>query len=134
NKKQVQLYSVTGLDFQPQYIWLDEAHEFFAAGGRWLTVIREGWDGTQETLLAAQERVAAARNAELSQKLAHRYAPGIVFQHANIFDADTAKIVPDQTVVIAGNRITKVGASNSEDSHAGALVIDATGKTLIPGL
>jgi imidazolonepropionase-like amidohydrolase len=133
-KKHVQLFSVTGLDFLPQYIWLDEAHEFFAAGGRWLTVIREGWEGTQEALLATQERVAAARNAELAQKLAHRYAPGIVFQHANIFDADTAKVVSDQTVVIAGNRITKVGASHSENSPAGALVIDATGKTLIPGL
>jgi imidazolonepropionase-like amidohydrolase len=97
-------------------------------------VIHAGWEGAQEALLAAQDRVAEARNAELAKKLAHQYTQGIVFEHANIFDAETAKIVPDQRVVIAGNRIAKVGAGNRHDSAAGALTIDATGKTLIPGL
>ena len=133
-KKHVQLYILSGLDFLPQYLWLDEAHEYFAAGSRWRTVIHAGWEGTQEALLAAQDRVTAARNVELAKKLAHQSASGIVFQHANIFDAETAKIVPDQTVVIEGNRITKVGAGNTEDLPAGALTIDATGKTLVPGL
>ena len=133
-KKHLRLYSVSGLDFFPQYLWLDEAHEYFAAGERWFMVMREGWEGTQEALLKAQDQVTATRNAELAQKLAHRYAQGIVFEHANIFDSETAKVVPNQRVVITGNHITKVSASNSEGLPAGALVIDGTGKTLIPGL
>jgi imidazolonepropionase-like amidohydrolase len=132
-KKHVELYRVSGLDFLPQYLWLDEAHEYFAAGKFWHMTIQAGWEGTEEALLAAQDRVSVARNAELAKKLAHQYAAGIVFQHANIFDAETAKIVTDQTVVIAGNRIARVGAGNMGDSP-GALTIDATGKTLIPGL
>ena len=133
-KKHVELYSLSGLDFLPQYLWLDDVHEYFAAGDRWVMTIREGWDGAQETLLNAQNGVAAARAAELAKKLAHHYSAGIVFEHANLFDAETAKTLPDQTVVIAGNRIVSVGAGKSEGLPAGALTIDATGKTLIPGL
>ena len=133
-KKHLRLYTISGLDFFPHHLWLDEAHEYFAAGQRWFMVIREGWESTQEALLVAQNRVAEARNAELAQKLAHHYNNGIVFQHANVFDADGARILPNQTVVIAGNRIARVGPSNKDDSPQGALVIDATGKTLIPGL
>jgi imidazolonepropionase-like amidohydrolase len=133
-KKHLQLYTVSGLSFLPQYLWVDEAHEYFASGERWLMVVREGWEATQEALLAAQNRVATERNAELAQKLAHHYPSGIVFLHANILDSDTAKILQDQTVVITGNRIAKVGASNSYAWPSGALVIDATGKTLLPGL
>jgi imidazolonepropionase-like amidohydrolase len=131
-KQHVTLYGVTGLDFAPSYVWLDEAREYFAAGDRWSMVIREGWESTQDALLSAQDGVNQARGAELAKKLAHRPTTGIVFQHANVFDAETAKILPDQTVVIAGNRI--VAAISKNDWPANAEVIDAAGKTLIPGL
>jgi imidazolonepropionase-like amidohydrolase len=133
-KKHVELYSLMGLDFSPQYLWLDDAHEYFAAGDRWVMTIRDGWEGTQQALLSAQNGVAAARAAELAKKLAHHYSAGIVFEHANLFDAETAKMLPDQTVVIAGDRIVSVGAGKSEGLPRGALTIDAKGKTLIPGL
>ena len=133
-KKHVELYGLTGLDFQPQYLWLDDAHRYFASGERWVMTIREGWEGAQEALLSAQARITETRSADLAKKLAHHYPAGIVFRHANLFDAETAKVLPDQTVVITGNRIVSVGAGRSETVPAGAFEIDATGKTLIPGL
>jgi imidazolonepropionase-like amidohydrolase len=136
-RKQVKLYSLMGLDFLPQYVWLDEAHEYFAAGDRWFMPIREGWEGTQEALLSAQNGVTAARAAQLAKKLAYHYAEGIVFRHANLFDAESGKIVPNQTVVIVWNRIASVAPGKMEGLPAGTLAklaIDATGKTLIPGL
>lgn len=134
NKKHVELYRLTGLDFQPQYLWLDDAHQYFAAGERWIMTIREGWEGTQEALLSAQARVAETRSADLAKKLAHHYPGGIVFEHADVFDSETGKVLPDQTVVITGNRIVSVGAGKSGTLPGGAFKIDATGKTLIPGL
>ena len=133
-KKHVELYRLTGLDFQPQYLWLDDAHQYFAAGERWIMTIREGWEGTQEALLGAQARVAETRSADVAKKLAHHYPAGIVFLHANLFDSETGKVLPGQTVVITGNRIVSVGAGKSETLPDGAFTIDATGKTLIPGL
>ena len=133
DKKRVLLYAISGLDFQPMYLWLDDAQDLFASGERWLMVIRAGWEGTQEALLKAQDAVTAARSAELAKKLAHPYTAGIVFQHANVFDAETGKILPDQAVVTTGNRIASVGSAKTAPP-SDALIVDATGKTLLPGL
>jgi hypothetical protein len=62
-KQRVTLYSLTGLDFSPDYVWLDEARQFFAAGERWFMVIREGWESSQGTLLKVQDEVNAQRLA-----------------------------------------------------------------------
>jgi imidazolonepropionase-like amidohydrolase len=49
-------------------------------------------------------------------------------------DDDSASRLPDQTVVIDGHRITSVGPSAALPVRAGAIVIDGSGKFLIPGL
>src|SRR5262249_19110062 len=99
----------------------------------WSTVIPEGWEKTGALLQAAQDQVVQAHAAQLAVKLAHRPKNGIVFVHANVFDAQSGKIVTDQNVVITGNRIGSVQAAGPP-TVADAEVIDATGKTLIPGL
>jgi hypothetical protein len=132
-EKKVTLYAVGGLDFSPTYIWLDEHRNFFAQADPWLTVVPEGWEATVKELQAAQDKAADARAAELASKLAHPAPNGIVFVHVNVFNAQSAEIVKDRTVVVAGNRIRSVGPSD-QVTPAGALVIDGTGKTLLPGL
>ena len=134
-KKHVALYAVTGLDFSPTYVWLDDHDKFFGTVNPWSTIVPECWEGTAVTLNKVQDEIANARSAELAKKLAHHVAKGIVFQHANVFDAESGKIVKDQTVVVAGNRIQSVGSASSlAASNAEVEVIDASGKTLLPGL
>ena len=58
----------------------------------------------------------------------------IVFAHATIIDMTGAAARPDMSVVIVGDRITEIGKSNKVKPPKGALVVDATGKFLIPGL
>jgi imidazolonepropionase-like amidohydrolase len=82
----------------------------------------------------AQDKVEQARAADLASKLAHHAEHGIALTHANLFDADTATVLKDQTVVVSGNRIRAVGSSKEVKTPAGAEVIDASGKTLLPGL
>jgi imidazolonepropionase-like amidohydrolase len=136
-KKHVTLYAVTGLDFSPGYVWLD-GDKFFANVDDWGTIISEGWEPSVKTLLAAQQKVKDSRASELATKLAHHPSEyGIRFSHANVFDAESGKIIPDHTVVIHGNRIIQVGEVGRRDE--GALdppfeTIDATNKTLLPGL
>ena len=43
-------------------------------------------------------------------------------------------ILPDTTVVVAGNRIVAVGKDGEVAIPAGVEVVDAGGKTLLPGL
>ncbi|HWZ82755.1 MAG TPA: amidohydrolase family protein [Terriglobales bacterium] len=131
-KKHVVLYAVTGLDFSPTDVWLDDRGKFFAFVNPWSTIVPEGWEASATALNAAQDEISNARSAELAEKLAHR-VKGIAFTHANVSDAETGKIVKDQTVVVSGNRIQSVGAAATQ-RVADTEVIDATGKTLIPGL
>jgi Amidohydrolase family len=132
-KKHVAMYSVTGLDFSPTYIWLDDQDKFFAFVNPWSTVIPEGWEKTADALNTVQDEISQARSADLAQKLAHHAPHGIVFTHADVFDSESGKIVKDQNVVVAGNRIQSVGPGGAVQA-ADAEEIDAKGKTLLPGL
>lgn len=133
-KKKVTLYAITGLDFTPAYVWLDDRRAFFASVDPWSTIIPRGLEATAKTLLEAQDKAAHARAADLAAKLAHPAPNGIVFAHVNLFDAESAQLLQDQTVVVAGERIQSAGPSAHIATPAGAEVIDATGKTLLPGL
>jgi imidazolonepropionase-like amidohydrolase len=133
-KKSVTLYSITGLDFAPTYVWLDDHHAFFAYVDPWQTVIPEDWERSIKPLQSAQDDAVHARSAALVSKLSHPAPGGIVFTHVNLFDAQSAALLKDRTVVIAGNHIVSIGPSDRVSAPPGAEVIDGTGKTLLPGL
>ena len=140
-EKHVALYSVTGLDFSPSYLWLEDPgkdhpqdhDKFFASVDDWGSVISEGWELAIKPLLAAQDQVKQARAATLAAKLAH-HPNGILFDHANVFDAESQKVIPNQQVLVSGNRIVGVGPSVVMPGNPAPEIVDATGKTLIPGL
>jgi len=58
--------------------------------------------------------------------------PATLITNANIFDGKNEKLATGMSVLVEGNKIAKVGKSITAPS--GATVIDAKGKTLIPGL
>lgn len=133
-KKRVTMYAITGLDVSPTYVWLDDRRTFFALVNPWITVIPEGWEATAKSMQAAQDGAALARAAELAGKLAHPAPNGIVLAHVNLFDSQSAEILKDRSVVVVGNRIRSVGPSDQVATPAGAEVMNAAGKTLLPGL
>jgi imidazolonepropionase-like amidohydrolase len=64
-------------------------------------------------------------------------APGqsiVAITHVTVIDATGAAPRQNMTVVIADQRIAKLGPSDSTAIPRGARVVDATGKFLIPGL
>ncbi len=148
NKKHVVLYSVSGLGLSPTYIWLQDLgcptcrflakNRFFASVDSWGSIIPEGWESAIKPLLDAQEKVKQSRASELAAKLAHNPSDHtIIFKHANVFDAENGKIIPDQVVVITGHRIGKIWSFKSGYGlpvYSRPQVIDATNKILLPGL
>ena len=132
--RSIRLHAVTGLDFQPSYVWLEESGAFFASVSSWVTVIPEGWEGVAPELLRAQEARNAVRRAEAVRRV--RRSPGgpLVFTGARLFDAREAVSRPGMTVVVSGQRISAVGADGSVAIPPGAEIVDAKGKTLLPGL
>lgn len=58
----------------------------------------------------------------------------LVFSDVTVVDVESGRLVPGQTVLIAGNRIVEVSPTGRSRVASGAHVVDARGKYLIPGL
>src|SRR5581483_1679392 len=54
--------------------------------------------------------------------------------HVGVIDVERGQLLPDQTVIIRGNRIVSVAESRSSNAPAGARTVDCSHKYLIPGL
>jgi imidazolonepropionase-like amidohydrolase len=127
-------YAISGLDFTPTPVWLEQDGAFFASVSPWASVIPEGWESTMDTLLKAQDEIENRRSANLAHTLGHKPAVALAFTHANLFDTETATVRQNITVVVTGNRITAIGADKEITIPKDAEIIDASGKTLMPGL
>ncbi|MGI4738677.1 MAG: amidohydrolase family protein [Janthinobacterium lividum] len=60
-------------------------------------------------------------------------AQDITLVHANVVDVATGQVRADQTVVVTGKRIVRVGPTTGPTPRRGR-VVDATGQYLLPGL
>jgi imidazolonepropionase-like amidohydrolase len=60
--------------------------------------------------------------------------PALAFKDVTVIDVTDGRLIPEQTVVIVGNRIQEVGPSNNVRPPQGALVVDARQKYLLPGI
>src|SRR5437867_610501 len=131
--KQIIDYAISGLSFTPFDIWLEPDGTFFGSVSAWSTILREGYDNAAKPMLEAQDAAAQRRMEQLTARLTHKPPRGsIVIRNAILFDSVNAALVPSTTIVIQGDRIAAVGPSATAPD--GATVIDATGKTVLPGL
>jgi imidazolonepropionase-like amidohydrolase len=127
-------YEISGLSYTPSPIWLDDDGALFAQGSEWSMVIREGWESAAKPLLAEQSRRADAMQAKWAKTLGRQPKGDLVFTNCRLFDAPAARTIPNSTIVVSANRITRVGPSGEVSIPENAEVIDATGKTILPGL
>ena len=58
----------------------------------------------------------------------------IVIEGGTLIDGNGGPPIPNAIVVIEGNMITAAGAADDVDVPAGAEIIDASGKWVLPGL
>ena len=128
------LYEVSGLGYEPAYLWLDKEQQFFANTYGWSSTARQGFESVVPTLRKAQEQVENARAAELARALTHAPGGDVVIKNVNLFDSAAAKVLLKQRVVVHGDRIASVSAESGQPASPNAEVIDGSGKTLLPGL
>lgn len=133
-KRRVRLVMIEGVTIEPIGVWLDDRSRLLASDAGWFITVRRGAESALPQLRAI-ERAYRRRSAEL---LALRLAPpkstAVVIRNGDVFDSERGVILPRHTVVIVGERIVAVGPAASVPTPPGARVIDATGKTVLPGL
>ncbi len=133
-KRHLRRLAIAGVGFEPSLQWFDDHDEMFATVSPWISIVRTGAEAVIPTLVGDDSVWTAARAGKLAAKLAHRPpAAGLAITHARLYDSVRRIIVPDATVIVVGDRITAVGDATTP-VPPGARVVDAQGRTLIPGL
>jgi imidazolonepropionase-like amidohydrolase len=130
----VDLYSVSGLGFTPAYLWLDSRRDLFASIAGWAVTVREGEEAALPELTRLQDEADSKRLKTDAARLAQREPGGFAIRGARLFNPITGATFSDTTVIVSGNRIQTVGRSGEVQIPQGMRVIEAQGKTLLPGL
>jgi imidazolonepropionase-like amidohydrolase len=115
-------------------VWLDDKGNLVATDVQWFITVRPGAEQALPALRAIEIKWRNAQAEALAKKVVAPAASAVVVKNGNLFDSESGTMKPNMTVVIRDGRITEVGPAASVQSPAGANVIDATGKTIMPGM
>lgn len=118
----------------PNGIWLDEAGELLATDVQWFITVRPDAQTLLPALRAIELQWRNALGEAVAQRAVTKVAGALAITNGNLFDSERGVVVPAQTVIVRGDRIVAVGPTTSTPVPDGATVIDATGKTIMPGM
>lgn len=130
----LRLAMVHGVGFTPRAVWVDANGDFAASAVEWFIVLHPDYlqaiPAMRAIEVAYRERAAAALAARV--KPAHEGL--VVIRNADVFDSERAAMLPQHSIVMENGRITALAPTRGFREPRGASVIDATGKTVIPGM
>ena len=132
--KTVQLAFARGILATPIPVWLDEKGGYFGVAGV-LSVLPAGYEKNARAMINAQDDATAAE----MKAIAHRYQTGVakapvLFDHVQLFDADSGKFIPDRAVLAMDGKIKAIVPGGSMTTPPNVRVIDGRGKSLVPGI
>ncbi|OQP45399.1 hypothetical protein A4D02_33875 [Niastella koreensis] len=140
NNKSVMLerYVISGLVWGNEFLWTDANGQLFClitndAEGDKLEMMLEPYESWLPELI----NKAAAHGMRLftaNAKPSYEKHDVIAITGGDILDVENNQSISNGVVLIKNGRITKVGAANNIAIPAGAYVINAKGKTVLPGL
>jgi imidazolonepropionase-like amidohydrolase len=130
------LYEISGLGFNPDYLWLDDDQQFLAAMSiyGWNSVVRHGFESSASRLRESQRQAEIARADELAKTLSHKPSGDLVIRNVTLFDSPAGKLLPNQRVTVRGERIASVEPDDGRPTPANSQAIEGRRKMLLPGL
>ncbi len=84
--------------------------------------------------VAAVVAMLLAAQVVVQQGVAQQSSKSTVIHAGHVLDVKTGKLLSDQTIVIEDGKIVSVGPSAEAKAPAGAVVIDLSNATVLPGL
>lgn len=131
-------YTVANLAFGREIVWMDADGDLIAAmtfaGGLPMEAVRDDYEPAFPELY--QEGVAQEMSdlKALAREVPPEQTGAFAIRGATLVDGTGAAPVPDSTVIVRNGRITAAGPGISIKLPRGMRVIEAKGKTLLPGL
>jgi imidazolonepropionase-like amidohydrolase len=129
--KHLVAYELSGSSFVPGYEWFEDDGTPFGTVSDGGATVPEGWREVVPKLLDVQRPLGKAWRERVTKQVTHRPA-SIAILHARLFDPATKKVTDNATILIEGSKVKAVGAKVAAPPDAE--VIDAHGKTVLPGL
>lgn len=123
-----------GSNTTPGGVWIDGNGELFASDVQWFIPVRAGGEKALPQLRAIEVKYRNAEAEKVAATARSKAAADVVIRNGDVFDAERGVMVPHTTVVLRNDRIVAMGPAGQVAEPAGATVIDATGKTVMPGM
>lgn len=137
---QLDCYSLSGLTWGRQTLWMDSNGRLIAAVGiggdieATLPVVHEGFESAQPYFLNRAAEVAVQQLTVMASRLSPLRRTPLAIVGATLIDGTGSAPVADSVVLIDGDRIVSAGPRSQVTIPKGARVLDARGKYLLPGL
>jgi imidazolonepropionase-like amidohydrolase len=139
SRMSLERYSVGGVAWGRETIWLDESGRLAALVGvdaefDHFEAVRPELEGAVPQLIARAASDGMAAMAETAASISPAASHVLAITGGTIVDMTGRRPIVGGTVVVVDGRITAVGPSARVTIPAGALVLDASGKFVMPGL
>ena len=118
----------------PDLLWLDASNGLFSTDVGWFMTVKPGAEPALPMLRTIETKYRDAHAEALNRRLMKPTSGVIAITNGDLFDSERGAMRPRTTIVIRGDRIVAVGPADSIVVPAGATTIDATGKTVMPGM
>jgi imidazolonepropionase-like amidohydrolase len=132
-------FTVEGLIWGRETLWFDQDKNLIAsvttdAEFDHFEAIREGYESGLGTFVGRAGADNMAALAEISKGISGSRASKIAIVGGTLIDGTGAAPIADSVVLIENGKITSVGSKASVRIPSGFQKVDATGKTILPGL
>lgn len=125
-------YAMSGADLNPSYFIADSDQRLFAVISPSFVIVREGFEGQEKELRAYAAKYSTERFESLQKKYAHNYGKNVRIANVKIFDPNTLALTALSSVLIDGERIVSIDATNTKGEDE--VVIDGANGTLVAGM
>lgn len=132
----VTLYALRGIDYAPQYVWLDARGELFAQLGSVsppFGVVANGYVDEAPRLVEARKQAEAGELEKLAAAARHRVDGSLAIRDVRVFDPVSGTLGPPSTVYLFRGKVSSVFPA-SDPIPADAAVVEGAGRTLLPAL
>jgi imidazolonepropionase-like amidohydrolase len=127
------LFSISGINFTPVFAWFDDDMQLAVRYLGRLGMVPEGWDSEILAELGRlQSRQGALLIEQISAGLSRTIEQPVLFENVDIVDVASGGLLSGYHLLAHGGKIRALSSLPLDDDSA--LRIDASGKTLIPGL
>lgn len=132
-------FTIEGLIWGRETLWFDSNRNLVAeistdAEFDHFEAIRDGYEGALGDFVGRAGSDGMSALADISKGISGSHAPTLAIVGGTLIDGTGAAPVPDATVIVHDGRIVAVGPRSKVKVPRKAHVVDAQGKTILPGL